>query len=853
MPIVTEVFPQILTLVKALTTIIPAVKISEFILTFLSLIFCEAPEIGMAIDHAVIITAVFTDVMVALLDVTFLVVFVKYVQTTQNDGEKIDNRFMIISKYGVASCCFKMIDPVFLIAFAVYGKNLLVIVAMLGKFMAVAILFFMKVALFRERVRKEQVLSNRISQFTHHSRNGGKFKAKEHGASIIRANLKQNKFSSDIRVSQNGDMGIPVYFAQPKRAKRARSRSFNSGDEMKEEIGDNTDSGDIRAVQRRSILSFLGRERQQQQQQLAENTSRDSIGQWWHERESPRDRDGEPLWMTRMRQISHETRHSARTTEAMPDFETRTTRRYSRFGPPTASSQSQRLSQRQFPLSSDRVSFRDELLRATLPPLNETSSPDRAIATIGVNQFDGESEAIRTNGNSSGATAVEDFARAAQRARAAARISAERSQRLLREISQSASTGSGPELRISDIAQHVRTLTRASPLTRSIIDSNPSEALSASVNRVNSLLASMESSESLSSPSTPSETLDRAISWLRADRLARYERLSSAALNYTPSPPSINTWPPTSISPFSDPSAPGATGPLYSEDFLNLYEPEDFITSTTPADRSSTTSNSARNIAVTGVTAPRNSVSVTTRNLENTMENNLSVRGYAVFGRLGNAEESAIRMPSVAPENFVLFRNVQSSQSPSILQPTFSSLSNEVPPAVVITEFHTPADVEPTAVTSTTSTVAQPAASLWSSLTEAANLAISLSPPLPPSTINLLQPSPPLAAAIISGGSSPSLGPRVPRDFSPGFGSIRLHQRSPRIAAATSRGLGGGVGVGSSGSSEDAPVLPPAAVAVESENSESAFSGGSISGDGGGSVGADRVSVTGLGRQLGNR
>ncbi|KAJ3122047.1 hypothetical protein HK100_012144 [Physocladia obscura] len=606
-------------------------------------------------------------------------------------------------------------------------------------------------------------------------------------------------------------MGIPVYFAQPKRAKRVRSHSLNSGDQAKEENGDNADSGNVRAAQRRSIL-FLRRERPQQQQ-LGEITSRNSIGQWWNERESPRDRDGEPLWMTRMRQISHETRQSARTTAVteatIPDFETLTTRRLSRFELPTTLSQSQRQLQLQFPLSSDRVSFRDELLRLSLTQTNETSNANRTSeeTIIGGSQSNGANDAIGTVNSSN--TAVEDFARAAQRARAAARISAEQSQRLLREISRPSNTGSSTELRISDLARHVRTLTHASSLSRRIIDSNPSEALSASVNRVNSLLASIESSESLLSLSTPSETLDRAISWLRADRFARYERLTSAPFTYPPSS-SMNTSPPPLISPFIDPSAPAATNPLYSsEDFLNLYESEDLFTAVTAADRTSA-ANLARNIVDASVSSP-------SRNLENTFENNLSARGYAAFGRLGNT------LPSMAPD-------VQSSQAVSIPQPMFSSLSNEVPPAAALTESHLLADIEQATVTPT-SIIIQPAASLWSSLTEAANLAISLSPPLPPSTINFLQPSPPLAAAIISGENSPSFGLRVPRDASPGFESIRLHQRSPRIVEAISRGLDDTV-VSSSDSSEDLGIFPPVVVGFLSESTESVFSGGGI-GEGG--------------------
>ncbi|KAJ3221033.1 hypothetical protein HDU81_010927, partial [Chytriomyces hyalinus] len=148
--------------------------------------------------------------------------------------------------------------------------------------------------------------------------------------------------------------------------------------------------------------------------------------------------------------------------------------------------------------------------------------------------------------------------------------------------------------------------------------------------------------------------------------------------------------------------------------------------------------------------------------------------------------------------------------------------------------------------------------SLWSSLSEAANLAISLSPPLPSSSsssvcpvngpgsagagVQIQQLSPPLVPLASTASISPSLGPRRPSNFSPGFGPIR-RVVSPRVPPNTIAVFGGhGVGVMTSsgsgvGGTASAPLsagmnvpteLPPAAVeTVSSVSGPSAASSAS--------------------------
>ncbi|KAJ3247897.1 hypothetical protein HDU78_002650 [Chytriomyces hyalinus] len=231
----------------------------------------------------------------------------------------------------------------------------------------------------------------------------------------------------------------------------------------------------------------------------------------------------------------------------------------------------------------------------------------------------------------------------------------------------------------------------------------------------------------------------------------------------------------------------------------------------------------------------------------------------------------AVRMPQSPPlaPQFSLDEGISSAFAPALGIVTQASNSVPGPETLLLSSSEirlntlepSPNSSNPSANPPTTTTAVLPppcinvrpsqSGSLWSSLSEAANLAISLSPPLPSSNstcpvngpagsaaagVQIQQLSPPLVPLASTASISPSLGPRRPSNFSPGFGPIR-RVVSPRVppntiavigshgagvmASGGSAGGGGGGGGGGGVGIASAPLsagmnvpteLPPAAV-----------------------------------------
>ncbi|KAJ3201427.1 Mitochondrial oxaloacetate carrier protein [Entophlyctis luteolus] len=210
-----------------------------------------------------------------------------------------------------------------------------------------------------------------------------------------------------------------------------------------------------------------------------------------------------------------------------------------------------------------------------------------------------------------------------------------------------------------------------------------------------------------------------------------------------------------------------------------------------------------------------------------------------IINRALNGTQSQLSNQSTTP-----ITSPERSALPSPQPPTTQAGVNNIMGSSTLQHLSPPLSTVPTI--REPESLTPPQASLWSSLNVAAHMAIAASPPLPPLTITaaqqtqmhgqvhqqpipgvsspLLQRSPPLAAVSMahsesaSAITSPRLGSRGRRDFSPGFGAIRV--RSPRAVSARSN-LGTDAGADITGGGR----LPPAA--IENEGSAS----GSISGD----------------------
>ncbi|KAI8619581.1 hypothetical protein BC830DRAFT_745593 [Chytriomyces sp. MP71] len=371
---------------------------------------------------------------------------------------------------------------------------------------------------------------------------------------------------------------------------------------------------------------------------------------------------------------------------------------------------------------------------------------------------------------------------------------------------------------------------------------------------------------------------------LHAESAALLERSGAAALAFPPPPPALPSPPIFSgahlderaaggapRSPFVDPLNPAVYRPIYSgpaESAIDVDEDrEDMIgrrgrtgasaisslaggtthqpPPATAPQRPSTSTTTATHLNSTAMTLPPHLIATATPHqprLADVIEEVLSratTTSPPLPGYDASAESSSSFAPALGATFSPLVLPARSAAEPSISTPPSSSNP--------FTSFQAPAPRLP----SQTSVPSAPAiqvtsqhTSLWSTLSDAANLALSLSPPLPAAThtgsnVSLgstavsLQPSPPLAAT-----ASPSLGQRRPPNFSPGFGPLR-RVSSPRVIP------GIGMGVPPPALPIGGAELPPAVVDPIGAGASSV--GASVNSA---RARGERVSVTGLGRRL---
>ncbi|KAI9334125.1 hypothetical protein BDR26DRAFT_867365 [Obelidium mucronatum] len=174
-PILGQVFSSIAWHVSIAVKASPFLLLIQFTFFPLSGIQFEDPQLSKNLVLIGNCIGMLNGLLIITFDILCVITFVRYLKSTQVEEGDVDERFLIISRYGIAPPVLCIVGLGLYLYYSVVAESEVLLFCIYLLFTAVfLILFRMKVALHREKVAKENKRRSRIESVQSTATNGGR-------------------------------------------------------------------------------------------------------------------------------------------------------------------------------------------------------------------------------------------------------------------------------------------------------------------------------------------------------------------------------------------------------------------------------------------------------------------------------------------------------------------------------------------------------------------------------------------------------------------------------------------------------------------------------------------------------